>query len=131
VNDVARLVKRPVSTFPKAFGLGKSLPCPPTGPRPVDVFISGTAMHPYHPDKARLLHQVLAMPEPAVRFVNGFLAPDRYLELLGQTKIGFTYVRHPGAMPTRGLESLAMGRIAVQEGSALQIFLGENEGVDL
>ncbi|MCI0537652.1 MAG: hypothetical protein L0Z50_20750, partial [Verrucomicrobiales bacterium] len=129
-DDVSRLVQTPVSTFPKAFGLAKSLPPTPTAPRPVDVFISGTAMHPYHPDKARLLHQVLSMSEPAIRFINGFLGPDQYLELLGQTKIGFTYVRHPGAMPTRGLESLAMGAaIAVQEGSVLQLFLGEPEGV--
>ena len=129
-RDVSRLTPAPVATFPKLFGLGASLPLPPKGPRPADVFISGTAMHPYHPDKARLLHQILDMPEPAVRFVNGFVSPDKYHRLLGQTKVGFTYVRHPGAMPTRGLESLAMGAaIVVQEGSVLQIFFGENEGV--
>ena len=129
-QDVSRLVQSPVSTFPKAFGLSGGLPPVPDARRPTDVFVSGTALHPYHPDKARLLHQILAMPEVAVKFINGFLGPAEYHQLLGQTKVGFTYVRHSGAMPTRGLESLAMGAaIAVQEGSVLQLFVGEAEGV--
>jgi tetratricopeptide (TPR) repeat protein len=129
-KDVTKLFPGPVATFPKAFGLGKGLPPAPTGERPIDVFISGTALHPYHPDKARLLHQVLEQPDLAVKFINGFIKAEQYQAFLGQTKMGFTYVRHPGAMPTRGLESLAMGAaIAVQEGSVLQLFLGEEDGV--
>jgi tetratricopeptide (TPR) repeat protein len=129
--DVSRLVSAPVVAFPKAFGLsGRGLPPLPAKPRSTDVFISGTALHPYHPDKAQLLHQVLDAPELDVKFINGFLSSDEYLQLLGQTKVGFTYVRHAGAMPTRGLESLAMGAaIAVQEGSVLQLFVGEQDGV--
>ena len=41
-----------------------------------------------------------------------------------------TYVRHSGAMPTRGLEALGMGcAVVVQEESALRLFGGESEGV--
>jgi len=41
-----------------------------------------------------------------------------------------TYVRHPTASPTRGLEALAMGcAVIVQQGSMLTLFVGEPEGV--
>ncbi|MBL9166735.1 MAG: glycosyltransferase [Verrucomicrobiales bacterium] len=129
-RDVSQLRQGPVSVFPKAFGLALKLPAVPDGLRALDVFISGTTQHPYHPDKARLIHQVLRNRDLKVKFLEGFLPMADYLNILGCTRAAFTYIRHPGGMPTRGMESLAMGAaIAVQEESILRAYLGENEGV--
>jgi hypothetical protein len=73
-RDVTQLCSASVSTFPKAFGLNGGLPPVPADPRKIDVFVSGTALHPYHPDKALLLHQILSLTDLEVGFVNGSLA---------------------------------------------------------
>ena len=129
-RDVRQLVPGPVSVFPKAFGLAMSPPPCPDARRALDVFISGTTQHPYHPDKARLLHQVLRQTDLSVKFIEGFLMVNDYLTILGKTRAAFTYIRHPGGMPTRGLESLAMGAaVAVQKESILRAYLGEEDGI--
>mgnify|MGYP000981837050 CR=1 FL=1 len=129
-RDVSQLRRGPVSVFPKAFGLALKLPAIPDGIRAMDVFISGTTQHPYHPDKARLIHQVLRNRELKVKFLEGFLPMPDYLNILGCTRGAFTYIRHSGGMPTRGMESLAMGAaIAVQKDSIFRAYLGEQEGV--
>ena len=122
----------PVCTFPKLFGL--DLKCLPileeNCVRDVDLFISGTMRSPYHPDKARLLQQWIKDDSAQIRRIDGFLAPAEYYAEMARAKASFTYVRHPGSMPSRGIESLAMGcAVLTQEESALRLFADENEGV--
>jgi hypothetical protein len=129
--DVRGLATVPVSTFPKSFGLPAALPATPGGRRrDLDLFLSGTVTHPYHPDKATLLHQILSVPGLRLKIINGFKAQNNYLRTAADCKLCVTYVRHPTAMPTRGLESLAMGcAVIVQEGSVLTLYAGAAEGV--
>ena len=79
-QDVRRLVRVPVSTFPKSFGISDTLPPVSAKPRKVDVFVSGSAIHPYHPDKVRLLNQTLRLPDH-VGFVDcARVCPSRTLQ---------------------------------------------------
>jgi len=129
-NDVTKLVRVPVSTFPKSFGLSVDLPPIPKLSRDIDVFVSGTTLHPYHPDKVELYHQVLRIPNINPFFVNGFMSKQQYYDLLSRSKLCFTHVRHSGATPTRGLEALSMGSVvAVKKDCVLQLFAGEQEGI--
>ncbi len=129
-QDVRRLVSVPVASFPKSFGVSDRLPPISSVSRPIDVFLSGTITHPYNPDKARLLQQLLAASDLEVRFINGFVGQTPYEAFLNQSKVVFTYVRTPGCMPTRGLEALSMGcAVAIQKGSVLSLYVGEREGV--
>lgn len=129
-QDVTRLVRAPVYTFPKSFGV--PLVLPPVRPveREIDVYLSGTALHPYHLEKAQLLHQLLEVRGLRLKVINGFTAPMEYYGDLNRSKICITYVRHPTALPTRGLEALAMGcALIVQEDSVLTLFAGGDQGV--
>jgi tetratricopeptide (TPR) repeat protein len=130
-QDVRRLVRVPVSTFPKSFGISDTLPPVPAKPRKIDVFVSGSAIHPYHPDKVRLLNQTLRLPDRVgLWIVPGFVPSDLYNQILGISKVSFCYVRHSGGMPTRGLEALSMGcAVVVQKGCVLTLYAGEEEGV--
>jgi len=129
-NDVRRLSRAPVCTFPKSFGVGESLPPVPTGPRDIDVFVSGTVQHPYNPDKAELATAVLEASDLEVLFLNGFLRRTDYLRLLGRSRASYVYVRRPGSTPTRGLEALAMGCLTVvQQGSVMSLVASESEGL--
>ncbi|MCR9245687.1 MAG: hypothetical protein NXI31_11700 [bacterium] len=100
---------RPVTSFPKVFGLPTDLPAIPEGERFLDFFVSGTMLDDYHPDKAALMHELLSIPDIRLRVVRGHAGVEAYHALLGASQASFTYVRRPGALPTRGLESLAMG----------------------
>ena len=129
-SDVSQLTESRVTVFPKAFSISANLPVLEKGLRPMDVFISGTTFHPYHPDKARLLHQLLRRDDLNAQFVEGFLPLADYFKILGVSRAAFTFIRHPGGMPTRGMEALAMGAaIAVQKESILRAYLSEEEGV--
>ena len=120
----------PTSTFPKLFGVPSSMPALANQARDVDVFISGTLLSPYHPDKAALMQQLLRTDDLHIRYMNGFLPPDKYAEELMRAKVAFTYVRHPGSMPSRGVEALAAGcAVLTQPNSALTLYAGESEGV--
>lgn len=128
--DVQGLTDARVSSFPKVFGLPGDLPAVPSRERHLDFFVSGTMLDPYHPDKAALLHELLSLPGIDLRLVRGFTGPMAYRTLLAASKASFTYVRRAGAMPTRGLEALAMGcAVAVQEQSSLRLFVGDDEGL--
>jgi len=130
-DDVAPLTQAPVVTYPKAYPLlADALHTPlVNGDRDIDIFISGTTFHPYHPDKALLLNSILELEGLNTVFIDGFLGTSVYLPLLLRTKICITYVRRPG-MPTRGLEALAMGcAVLVQENSSLLMYLKDSEGV--
>lgn len=130
-DEVSKLSGVPVSAYPKTFSIPDTLPpLPPPGQREVDFFMSGTTFHPYHHDKALLVNRILDIPDFNPLFYNGFLSAKAYYELLGHTKMALTFVRHADAMPTRGLESLAMGcALLVQKESVLNRYLGEDEGV--
>lgn len=130
-DEVSKLSGVPVSVYPKTFSIPDTLPpLPPPGQREVDFFMSGTTFHPYHHDKALLVNRILDIPSFNPLFYNGFLSAKAYYELLSHTKMALTFVRHADAMPTRGLESLAMGcALLVQKESVLNRYLGEDEGV--
>jgi hypothetical protein len=129
-RGMRRLVRVPVTTFPKVFGVPARLPALQIRERDVDVFLSGTIAHPYHSDKDPIVLDTLRVPDICLRIVQGFEKADAYYRNLSASKISCTFVRHPGAMPTRGLEALAMGcAVVVQEESALRLFVGETEGV--
>ena len=77
-----------------------------------------------------LVQQILSVPDLRLKILNGFKSQEGYLSDAAGSKLCVTYVRHPTAMPTRGLEALAMGCAAiVQEGSVLTLYAGEREGV--
>jgi hypothetical protein len=129
-EDVRRLVCFPVSTFPKSFGVSDNLPPIPGDPREIDVFLLGSTVQPYWYEKGKLLHQILRMPDVTMLAIEGFVLPETYHMLLGQSKLTFSHIRHSGAMPTRALEALSMGCAAVvQKGSAITLYLGEEQGV--
>lgn len=129
-QDVTRLVSAPVYTFPKSFGVPDGLPPLRQCERPIDVYLSGTMLHPYHPDKARLLHQLLELTGLRIKVISGFKAPPEYFDDLSRSKSCVAFVRHPTALPTRGLEALAMGcALVVQEDSVLTLFAGREQGV--
>lgn len=128
--DVQGLTAGAVSSFPKVFGLSADLGALPDRERYLDFFVSGTMLDAFHPDKAKLMHELLSIPEIDLRIVRGFAGAEAYNALLTASKASFTYVRRPGAMPTRGLEALAMGcAVALQEESVLNLFVGADEGV--
>jgi hypothetical protein len=128
-QDVSQLVNVPVSTFPKSFCVPRGLPALKSNLREFDLFVSGTVTHPYHPEKARLLHQILEQPDLRLKILNGFADPATYYRYLAQAKVSLAYVRHATALPTRGLEALAMGcALLVQRGSVLTFFAAESEG---
>ena len=131
-RDLSRMLPAPVCTFPKAYGLHKGMPDPGNKKRDIDVFLSGTIFHPYHPDKAKLVNGLLDRLDPSlnVKVVSNHLPPAEYFDLLGRTKICLPYVRFDGSMPTRGLESLAMGNaLILQKGCSLSSYFGEDDGV--
>lgn len=130
-DDVTPLAQVPVITYPKVYPLLAAALHTPlvNGDRDIDIFISGTTFHPYHPDKALLLNRVLELENLNTIFIDGFLDESMYLPLLLRTKICITYIRRPG-MPTRGIEALAMGcAVLVQENSSLLLYLKDGEGV--
>lgn len=129
-RDMSRIARAPVSVFPKVFGVPSQLPDLAERERDIDVFLSGTVTHPYHFDKDTIVLEALSVPDIRLRMINGFDGLESYYRNLSRSKLCCTYVRHPGAMPTRGLEALGMGcAVAVQEESALRLFADEAAGV--
>ncbi len=121
----------PSCTYPKLFGIStEHIVKPGTLERDVDLFISGSTTISYHPDKARLTQELLSDHSVYIRCIEGFLNKTSYNIELARAKATFTYVRHPGSMPSRGIESLAAGcAVLAQPESALKLFFGEDEGV--
>jgi len=129
-QDVTRLVSAPVYTFPKSFGVPYNMAPLRQNEREIDVYLSGTVLHPYHLDKAHLIHQLLEIPGLRLKIINGFSMQSDYFDELSRAKICITFVRHPTALPTRGLEALAMGcALIVQEDNVLTLFAGPERGV--
>lgn len=129
-NDVRLLSGRPTSTFSKIYGISPSDKPMPVKERDIDVFISGTLIHPYHQDKFEVINEVLKMDGLKVHISTGFIPPSEYHQLLSRTKVAFTYIRRADGMPTRGLEALAHGAaVIVQKGCVLADYYSEAEGV--
>ena len=129
-HDVKGLVRAPVSSFVKWQGLGDTMPPIPDAPREHDLFFSGTTLHPYHPEKAKRLREVLSLDGIQPYLVNGFLSLEEYYRLLGKAKVCFTSVRFPACPPARGIEALGMGcAVTVQQGCVMGLYVGEDEGV--
>lgn len=130
-DDVSRLVDAPVVTFPKTFCLPRSLPPPPAlGERDIDVLLTGTTFHSYHREKAEILHQILRVPGIQPFIMNGFLDWWLYHAMLKRTRLSISHIRHPGASPSRGIETLAMGAVLLaQPETTLRLWVGEEEGL--
>jgi hypothetical protein len=129
-RQMSNVVPVPVSVFPQVFGVPAQLPRVSTGKREIDVFVSGTIMHPYHLDKDPVVLDIISVPHIQLRMIHGFEIRGDYYHNLASSKVCCTFVRHAGAMPTRGLEALALGcAVVLQEENALRLFAGENEGV--
>lgn len=124
------MVKRPVYTFPKSFGLNAMLPALTESKRDYDMLFSGTVLHPYHQDKATVLSPILDAPDLKIQFSNRFLSDAEYYRNLARSRMAFSYVRWTGGWSTRALESFAMGCYTlVQEKSVLTLFFGPEDGV--
>lgn len=132
-DDVSRLSSAPVATFPKTFCLSRSLPPPPppgANTRDIDVLLTGTTFHEYHREKAEILHQILRVPGVEPFIVNGYLEWWQYHRMLSRSKLSISHIRHPGATPSRGVETLAMGTVLLaQPETTLRLWVGENEGL--
>jgi hypothetical protein len=126
-RDMSAMTSVPVSVYPKVFGVPAQLPPLGERERDTDVYLSGTVWHSYHFDKDPVVLEVLGVPDIRVRIVSGFDKWETYYQSLAGSKICCTFVRHPGAMPTRGLEALGMGcAVAIQEQSALRLFAADD-----
>jgi len=130
-QHVSAITKRPAWTFPKSVGL-PDLPGFKQGKRELDLFYSGSTKYPYYAsDKAALFMSILAGESPLRLYIlSGFMKPEDYYKTLASTKASFCSVRRPATLPSRGLESLAMGcATIVQEGSVLSLFSSKEEGL--
>jgi hypothetical protein len=124
------LVASPVATFPKLYSFLDELPSLNNRDRDLDVFQSGSILHPYHLDKTEFVQAILRMPGVRSSLINGFVPRGEYYETLGRTKATFTYVRHPGGISSRGLEALAMGCVVlVQHDCLMRMYFTEDDGV--
>jgi len=121
---------QPMAVFPLLFGCPSNLPTMTSGPRDIDVFMSGTLFAPYHPDKASLLHAVLDLEDLNVVLVNGHMPEDDYFDFLSRSKLTVSYYRRPGGMVTRGIEAVCMGCVVLlQDGSVLNLYAPESHGI--
>ena len=129
-NAVRAISGQPAYAYPMMFGAARDLPLLTSRPRDLDVFMSGTMLSPYQPDKARLVHRLGRIPDIKLLLLDGHIGFAEYFELLSRAKITPSFCRHPGAMLTRTIEALAMGSITlVPQGSPHQLWGGEDEGV--
>lgn len=129
-EKVRALSSGAVYAYPLIFGAPRNLPAISKRVRDIDVFMSGTMTSVYHPDKARLIHQLLSCSGINVLLFEGHVGLREYFELTSRAKITQSFCRHPGAMLTRAIESLSMGSIAlVPEESINRLWGGEAEGV--
>jgi len=119
-----------VYAYPLIFGAPRNLPPIKRRERDIDVFMSGTMTSVYHPDKAKLINQLLACKDIKMLLFEGHVGLNEYFELTSRAKITQSFCRHPGAMLTRAIESLSLGSMAlVQEDSVNRLWGGEERGI--
>lgn len=119
----------PISTMPLTFCIRNNLPPLHGVERPIDVYLSGTNVHPYHPDKLYLLENVLAERSLKLHLQNGFTPAEEYYQHLNRAKANYCYIRHTGCMPSRAVEGLAMGNaMVVDRASVFRLYFTEEDG---
>jgi hypothetical protein len=124
------LTLAPLSVYPPVFSLPFALPPFKAQPRDLDILFTGTALHPWHPDKSALIHSILQRNDLKPFFFNGYIQTKDYLDFLARSKMTLSYIRHAKAMPTRAIEALAMGSVVLaQHGSTLSLWCDEDDGV--
>jgi hypothetical protein len=129
---VSRIADVPCHAYPMVFGVAKNMPPLPIGQRKIDVFMSGSMISAYQPDKALLTNQLLRMDDLNTLLVNGHLGWDDYYQLVGRSKIVPTFCRHTGGLLTRAIEALAMGCVALlQKDSMHTLWSDESTGLFL
>jgi hypothetical protein len=127
---VAAIGGGPTASYPIVFGVPANLGAFRERERDIDVFISGTMLSGYHPDKSKQLHQLFAIPGIKLTVIDGHLRPDTYMDILARSKITPTFCRHRGGIQTRVIESLAMGSVSiVQPDSIMKLWLDESNGL--
>lgn len=118
-----------VLNYPKVFTVSER-PAPAHEERPIDVLMTGTVYSDFHHDKNELISRLVGMPDLNCVFLNGFVSHAEYEALTRKSKFTLSFVRHSGTMPTRALESLALGTWSIlQEDSALRLYLPERAAV--
>jgi hypothetical protein len=127
---VSAIGRGPTASYPIVFGVPDHLGDFRECARDIDVFISGTMLSAYHPDKSRQLHQIFAIPGIKLAVIDGHLSTGMYMDILARSKITPTFCRHRGGIQTRVIESLAMGSISVvQPDSIMKLWLNESNGL--
>jgi hypothetical protein len=99
------------SPFGWAGGVGGANPG--VAERPIDVFMSGIMLRPFHPDKARFVIELLRQKALNVLIVDGVVSRRDYLAIMSRSKVTLCYARNQGAMVTRGIDALGVGCIPV------------------
>ncbi|AIB16669.1 hypothetical protein ABAZ39_33065 (plasmid) [Azospirillum argentinense] len=121
------LSSAPVSTFPKSYGVPFSLPAYRETERPIDVLMTGTAVSPYHPEKAEILRQLTSMDGLRLAIVNGHLTTAAYHDLLSRSKFTVSHYRCGGGLVTRSLEAAALGCVPlIQHDNVLMLYAGDD-----
>lgn len=120
----------PVMTYPKAFTVReRALPLDSLD-RPIDVLMTGTVLSDFHQDKNELVTRLAHLPGVRSLLLNGFVSHQEYEAITARSKMTLSFVRHSGTMPTRALESLAMGTWSIlQDDSALRLYLPEDAAI--
>lgn len=120
------LPDRTVLNYPKVFPVKPRLTRLALD-RPIDVLMTGTVYSDYHHDKNELIARLVGIPGLNCVFLNGFVSTAEYERLTQQSKLTVSYVRHSGTMPTRALESVALGTWPlIQHDSALRLYLQDD-----
>lgn len=119
-----------IFTYPKAFTVQERELQFDNRERPIDVLMTGTVLSDFHQDKNELVTQLRHLPGVRSLLLNGFVSQEEYEAITALSKLTLSFVRHSGTMPTRALESMALGTWSIlQDDSALRLYLPENAAV--
>jgi hypothetical protein len=118
-----------VLNYPKVFTVADT-ESTHTTERPIDVLMSGTVFSDFHHDKNELIANLRDIPGLNCVLINGFVKFDEYEDLIAKSKLTLSYIRHSGTMPTRALESIALGTwSAIQDDSVLSLYVPDNSSL--
>jgi tetratricopeptide (TPR) repeat protein len=120
----------PVLTYPKVFTTPVRDLNLLSLERPIDVLMTGTVLSDFHQDKNELVTRLANLPGLRSLLLNGFVSHESYEAITALSKLTLSFVRHSGTMPTRALESLALGTwCLLQNDSALHLYLPDDAAV--
>ena len=124
------LTRRPLFAFPKAFAVPMDIPEQGAVERDIDVLMTGSMVHPYHPDRMELVARVGGLEGVRSFIVNGFAGAKAYYDLMGRAKIYPSQYRRAGGSLTRCMEALALGTVAIVDGDyVLHPYIGDYGGI--